>query len=38
MNAFEPSAGADRPVLEVPAGVLDQRHGRVRNGRARMGG
>ncbi|WP_447598969.1 hypothetical protein [Nitrospira sp. Nam80] len=31
MDAVEPNAGADRPVLEVPAGVLDQRYGRVRN-------
>ncbi len=31
MDALEPNAGADGPVLEVAAGVLDQRHGRIGN-------
>jgi hypothetical protein len=31
MDTLEPDASADRPEVEVAAGVLNQRHGRVRN-------
>src|SRR5581483_4744362 len=31
MHAVQPDAGADRPVLKIAAGVLNQRDGRIRN-------